>query len=67
MLVAVQPDVVLESRRVYCTVALAHGYTRGQMVVDWRGQLERPANVEVVFQVDRERFRNSLIHMLLAQ
>ena len=72
LLVAVRPEVVIQSKHVYCSVALEHGLTRGQMIVDWKGQLRgkdgkrRMPNVHVICRVDQELFKHSLIDMLYA-
>ena len=40
---------------VYCNVELNGKHTRGQMVVDWQGQLKQTANVRLVTAVDMEK------------
>jgi purine nucleosidase len=55
MAVAIDPAAVARSERRHVTVERCGQYTRGQTTVDWF-QPRRWANVEVVTEVDRDRF-----------
>ncbi len=63
--VALEPDIVVKSESRFVQVDLGGTLTRGQSVVDWSGILETAPNVEIVMQIDRERFfalmKNSLL------
>mmetsp|Transcript_17422 Transcript_17422/g.37632 ORF Transcript_17422/g.37632 Transcript_17422/m.37632 type:complete len:358 (+) Transcript_17422:73-1146(+) len=51
--VAVQPGLIKAVRSVYCEVEVqGSGITRGMSVFDWRGSLGRPANVDLVTDID---------------
>ncbi|KAI8782437.1 inosine-uridine preferring nucleoside hydrolase isoform X2 [Biomphalaria glabrata] len=48
----IDSTIVLEKDQVFATVELKGDYTRGQMVVDKRGFLNKPANVFIVKNMD---------------
>lgn len=56
MAVAVDPAVVVRSERRHVAVELDGRLTRGATVVDWAGRLGRPANANVVLELDQARF-----------
>lgn len=56
MAVAIDPSIVTRSERRHVAVELDGRLTRGATVVDWAGRLGRPANANVVLELDRERF-----------
>lgn len=56
MAVALEPDMIRRSEPQYVEVELAGKMTRGQTVVDWYGLTGRPHNVNIVYEIDRERF-----------
>lgn len=56
MAVAIDPAIVTRSERRHVAVELDGRLTRGATVVDWAGRLGRPANANVVLELDRERF-----------
>lgn len=54
--VALEPDIVLKSEHRYIEIELAGQMTRGQTVVDWYNLTGKPGNVEIVYEIDRDRF-----------
>ena len=62
MATIVNPSLITDTEEVYATVELDGKYTRGMMVVDWGGRLERPCNLTLVKKLDtrlaRELFEN---------
>lgn len=56
MAVAIDPAVIVRSERRAVAVELDGRLTRGATVVDWTGRLERPANANVVLELDQARF-----------
>ena len=57
MAVAVKPEIVKRATSVYATIE-AHGkFTSGQMVIDWRGVLQKEPNVKIVDDVDIQEFK----------
>jgi purine nucleosidase len=56
MAVAVEPGIVTRSERRHVTVELAGPSTRGQTTVDWFGFGGGTPNVDVVLEVDGNRF-----------
>ena len=55
MATAVDPSVIVEQQAVYATVEVTGQYTRGMMVLDWRGVLGETSNVKVVKKIDTSR------------
>lgn len=55
MAVALEPDAILESMTRYVTVELHGTHTRGQTIIDHRGRLGQPPNVEIVTSIDMDR------------
>lgn len=56
MAVAIEPDIVIESRPSHLTIELNGNRTRGQTVVDWGNRAELAPNVDIVLAVDHARF-----------
>lgn len=65
MAVAVDKSVASEFHEVYVTVELSGTVTRGQMVVDWRGVLDKPHNMKIVQSYDLEKAKEMFYNMLL--
>lgn len=64
MATVVNPGIVKATEDVYATVELHGKFTRGMMVVDWRGILEKPPNVTVIREIDTESTRPMFESML---
>ena len=64
MAVAIDNTVALETNRKYCTVELSGTLTRGQMVVDWNGRLNKEPNVYIVTRVNLETVKRFYEEML---
>jgi len=56
MAVALEPEIVQRSEMRYIEIELGGRLTRGQTVVDWYNLTGRVHNVEIVHEVDRQRF-----------
>ena len=56
MAVALDPAIVTRSERRAVAVELDGRLTRGATVVDWKGRLGRPAQANIVLEVDHTRF-----------
>lgn len=56
MAVAIDPSIVIRSERRHVAVELDGRLTRGATVVDWADRLKRPANANIVLEVDADRF-----------
>ena len=56
MAVAIDPSIVTRSERRHVAVELDGRLTRGATVVDWAGRLGRPAQANVVLELDQARF-----------
>ncbi len=56
MAVALEPEIVKRAEVRPVAIELHGRHTRGQTVIDWLGRGGRPANVEIVFDVDVDRF-----------
>lgn len=54
--VALESDIVLRGESRYIEIELAGQITRGQTVIDWYDLTDKPANVNIIYEVDRERF-----------
>lgn len=54
--VAIEPDLVQRSESRYIEIELAGQMTRGQTVVDWYNLTGKPANVNIVYEVNQNRF-----------
>jgi pyrimidine-specific ribonucleoside hydrolase len=60
-----RPDLV-ETARYHVDVEVAGELTRGRTVVDTRGHVGEPANLDVGVHIDRERFRDLLFDAVRA-
>ena len=61
MAIALDKDVAIDCEKVYATVELHSGLTRGQMVIDWQGVLtEAKPNVTIVTSIDTDKYRKLL-------
>ena len=56
MAVALEPDIVTRAESHYVSVELVGAHARGQTCVDWADLTKQPPNVELVLEVDFERF-----------
>ena len=65
MVVALDPTAVVKSETHYCSVELQGNYTRGQMVVDWRGISKRTPNVQIITDVDIQKIMKYYEAMLV--
>ena len=59
--VALCPEIILEDKRVHATIELSGRVTKGMMVVDWRGRLEKNHNVRLIEKVDLYQFKDLLL------
>jgi len=57
MAVALEPSIVQSAEQRFVTVELDGQNTRGQTTVDWYSRSGNPANVQIVRQVDQQRFQ----------
>ena len=64
MAVAIQPELVLHKESIFATIELQGHFTRGQMVVDWRGTLKKKHNVTLIRQVDMKKVMQLLLESL---
>jgi purine nucleosidase len=53
---ALEPDIVTRAEDRYVRVELSGRHTRGQTVVDWGRLTHHEPNVNIVLEVNRERF-----------
>jgi purine nucleosidase len=53
---AIEPNIVTRAEKKHMSVELHGSQTRGQTVIDWFGITEQPPNVEIIHEVDQERF-----------
>ena len=56
MAVAIDPAVATETSRLFVAIETESELCRGQTVVDHLGVTEQEPNVEIVFEVSRQRF-----------
>ncbi len=54
--IAIEPDLVRHSERRYVQVEPSGSSTRGQTTVDWFGLTQREPNINLILEVDRDRF-----------
>ena len=59
---ALKPQIVQEETSVHATVELKEGLTRGQMVIDWRGMLNKAANVRLITKIDLDLFMKMMLN-----
>ena len=60
MAVALEPSIVLHAEERHVAVELHGAVTRGATVVDWQDRLGKPANANIVLEVDQSRFEAML-------
>lgn len=60
MAVALDPSICTERSKHYVDVETGSDLTRGMTVVDRHGVLNKPANIEVCWQIDPRRWKESL-------
>jgi purine nucleosidase len=56
MAVAIDPSIVTRREKRAVAIELDGRLTRGATVVDWAQRLGRPANADIVLEVDQARF-----------
>lgn len=61
MAIAIDPEVIRSSERLYCDVELTGELTRGQVVVDWKGSRNESPNLLLVKDVDFKRYGDLLM------
>lgn len=64
MAVAIEPGIVKHSERRSAFIELGGLHTRGQLCIDWMGTHEKPANAEIVMEIDQTRFLELFINGL---
>jgi len=64
MAIALDPSVCTARRKHYVDVETGSELTRGMTVVDRHGVLNRPANIEVCWQIDPRRWKEMLYRAL---
>ena len=64
MAVFLDGAIVQNCENCYCTVELAGQLCRGELVVDWTGQLNKTKNVQIVTRLDQEKLSKSAMHGL---
>lgn len=57
MAAAIEPEIVKKAEEHYVSVELRGQFTRGQTNVDWFNASQKPANAEIILEVDHERFK----------
>ena len=56
MSVALEPSIIKKSEQHALTVELNGHFTRGQTTVDWMDMSKKPKKVNIILEVDQERF-----------
>jgi purine nucleosidase len=64
MAVALEADMATHAQEHYVAIELDGALTRGATVVDWQDRLGRPANANIVLEVDQSRFEALLASAL---
>ena len=64
MAVALDPDIVTRVKERRVAVEINGALTRGATVVDWDSRLGRPANAQIVLEVDQSRFESLIASAL---
>lgn len=64
MAVALEPDIVRRAEQHHVAVEIDGKLTRGATVVDWNDRFGKPANAQVVLEVDQVRFEALLASAL---
>lgn len=65
MACVLRSDAIKESVQVYATVETKGQYTWGQMVVDWRGKLQKSPNVSIVTELDQTLYERLMSDALV--
>ncbi len=60
MMAALYPEYIIEKQRYFLYVETTGSQSRGATVVDWLGRSGRPAQAEIVLQVDQVRFEERI-------
>lgn len=60
MMAALYPQYIIEKQRHYLCVETVGSQSRGSTVVDWLGRSDRPAQAEIVLQLDQARFEERI-------
>ncbi|KAK3590504.1 hypothetical protein CHS0354_037551 [Potamilus streckersoni] len=60
MATALNPGIILKSVNVYATVEFKGHFTCGQMVIDWEGSLNKKPNIDVVMNIDDNKYVDML-------
>lgn len=60
MMAALYPEYIIEKQRHYMHVETAGSQSRGATVVDWLERSGRPAQAEIVLQVNQARFEEAI-------
>ncbi len=55
MAIALEPNIVQKKEQHHCGIELSGGLSRGQTIVDWLDASGRPANAEIVLEIDHNR------------
>ena len=58
---AIHPQMILQQKSVYATMELSGCVTRGQMVVDWRGKLEKRHNINIIEKINLDFFKTLMM------
>jgi purine nucleosidase len=64
MAVALEPSIVVHAEAHHVGIELDGRLTRGATVVDWQDRLGKPANADIVLEVDHSRFEALLASAL---
>ena len=56
MACVLDPSIIQEIKRVYACVEPFGKLASGHMISDWYGHFKRPANVEIITHIDKEKF-----------
>ncbi len=60
MAVFLDSSIVTGSQQVYGTVCTDAGICKGQLVIDWKGKFNNPANIELIVHVDRKHYHKMI-------
>lgn len=56
MAIAIEPEIITQSEKHSTSIELDGKLTRGQICVDWMDMHKKPANAEIILQVDQYKF-----------
>ncbi len=62
----IDPSIVTESERMYVEIPTEPGPLSGATICDYAHRSGKPANVEVVFKMDRDRFQDMILDSVRA-